>query len=256
MGYGVFHMPARSVIIGLIITLGCQPTQSVADATEEVRGLVRPVSRAVLSSEIRDRIVRIGYRVGETFGKGDTLLEFDCKYYRAELKAKSALYKAENAQYKNNLRLLELNATSDIEVEVSAARAEEALAEKNKAEIQVTSCVLNAPYAGAVDSLLVNESENVAPSTELMTILSHADLEIELLVPSAWLRWIKPTALFSLRVDETGTEHKCEISRVAASVDPVSQTVLVIAKFVDAEAAAAVPVLAGMSGSARFDITP
>ena len=149
-----------------------------------------------------------------------------------------------------------MNAISDIEVEISAAQAEESLAEMRKAEIQVDSCVLSAPYSGAVDSLLVNEFENVAPSTELMTILSHVDLEIELLVPSAWLRWIEPAVGFNLRVDETGTEHRCEVTRIAASVDPVSQTVVVIARFVDANTAAATPVLAGMSGSVRFDNTP
>lgn len=256
MAYGSFHRQAQPIVISLMMIVGFLPGPVFADNGEDVRGLVRPVSRAMLSSEIRDRIVHIGYRVGETFSKGDTLVEFDCKYYRAELRAKAALYKAQNAQFKNNLKLLELHATSDIEVEISAARAEEALAEKRKAEIQVTSCVLTAPYSGAVDSLLVNESENVAPSTELMTILSHVDLEIELLVPSSWLRWIKPAVRFSLRVDETGSDHQCEISRIAASVDPVSQTVLVMARFIDAKAAAAIPVLAGMSGSARFDKVP
>ena len=254
---GVFFRGALCAVIflaGWVFPVGW--VQAAEPDANAVRGLVRPVSRALLSSELRDRIVKIGYRAGETFSRGDTLVSFDCKYYRAELQARTALHKAKQAQHQNNLKLLKLNATSDIEVEISAAQAEEAVAEKAKAKAQVESCTVTAPFDGAVETLMVNEFESVAPSAELMTILSHADLEIELLTPSHWVTRLAPGETFVFLVDETGTTHTCAIVRIGAAVDPVSQTVAVTAVFTDPAAAAAVPILVGMSGTARFRDAP
>ena len=85
--------------------------------------------------------------------------------------------------------------------------------------------------------------------TARAVILDDGELEIELIVPSAWLTWLSSGSGFSLRVDETGREYDAEIARIGAAADPVSQTVRLEARFRKHPT----DVLAGMSGTARFE---
>jgi len=73
---------------------------------------------------------------------------------------------------------------------------------------------------------------------------------VELIVPSAWLVWLKPGQRFDLRVDETGATLPGEVVLPGAKVDPASQSVKVTAKLTGD----GVPpgMVAGMSGTAVF----
>ncbi|MBL4669064.1 MAG: hypothetical protein JKY30_07350, partial [Flavobacteriales bacterium] len=105
----------------------------------------------------------IGFRFGESFNQGDLLIGFDCGFYQADLAANRAAAKAASAQHRNNLKLLSLNAASQIEVELSAARQEEAVAKQSRAASQIDRCQVFAPFDGTVDSLYVNPHESVSP---------------------------------------------------------------------------------------------
>lgn len=81
-----------------------------------------------------------------------------------------------------------------------------------------------------------------------MVIIDDGRLELELVVPSHWLRWLKSHQKFRFQVEETGAEHDAIVDRIGAEVDPVSQTVKVYGKLLgDIE-----NTLSGMSGIALF----
>lgn len=256
------------LLLGLLLWFGSMPVFAASEQAygltevdegidKVVRGLVRPVSRALLSSEIRGRVKSLGIRFGESFRQGDLLLSFDCSFYAAELAAKTAVFKAKQAQHRNNQKLLSLHATSEIEVEISSAQEQEAAADRRRAQVQVSHCEVHAPFDGALDVLYVNEHESVAPSDQLLSILSDGDLEIELIVPSDWLSWIKKGNRFQFLVDETATAYPAIVKQVGVSVDPVSQTVRLMGRFLSpvpgGSGSIAAGVLAGMSGRAIFE---
>ena len=61
-----------------------------------------------------------------------------------------------------------------------------------KAEkIRVERCTIKAPYSGRIVEVLANEYESVDADTKLLSILNDKALEIELIVPSKWLGWLK-----------------------------------------------------------------
>ena len=215
---------------------------------ENIRGLVKPVKRAVISSEISGRILEIRFKAGEHFGKGDLLVKFDCALYLAELEAAKAKFEAEEKRYENNKKLLALNAISDIEVDLSKAEMEMARADMKIKDIVSTHCFIKAPYNGRVIDVIANEHESVLADQELMSILNDELLEIELIVPSNWLVKIKQGEQFVFSVDETRKEYPAEVVQVGAIVDPVSQTVRLRGKFTENVK----DVLSGMSGTAIF----
>jgi len=50
-------------------------------------------------------------------------------------------------------------------------------------------------------------------------------LELEFLVPSRWLAWVKPGYAFQVRIDETGKTYPAKVQRIGARIDPVSQSI-------------------------------
>ncbi|NNE38534.1 MAG: efflux RND transporter periplasmic adaptor subunit [Gammaproteobacteria bacterium] len=215
---------------------------------ENIRGLVKPKSRAVLSSEISGKIVEIRYGLGERFNEGDLLVRFDCERYMADLASANAKFTVESKKYENYKKLLELNATSDIDVEVSLAEMEMARAEATIRRIFANGCSINAPYNGRVTDVFVNEFETVLADQELISILNDQLLVIELIIPSTWLMDMNASEEFIFSVDETGREYAAKITQIGAIVDPVSQTVRLIGEFLDTPD----DVLSGMSGTATF----
>ena len=240
------------IICTLLVTM---PIVFAADAVisveseQEARGLINPTAQATLSSEILARIKALPYRNGERFKKGALLVEFDCGAYHAEVAVAAATHERENKRLENLRRLASLSAASELEVAIAEAEVKKAAAEIRLARVNTQRCKLMAPYDGVVVERLAEEHESVGPQTEVLSILAIGDPEIEIIVPSEWLRWIKKDIPFQFLIDETGERLAAGLTRVGASIDPVSQTIRVIGRFQHPPIEG---IIAGMSGTAIF----
>jgi len=237
-----------SSIISSPLILAVYDVESLSNELNNIRGLIKPVMSATLSSEIIGRVIKLPFTMGDNFKKGQTLVQFDCSLYDAELVAARAHLEVEQKKHENNLQLLELNAISKIEVEISATNIKKADAEKQIARVRVRKCTINAPYDGRVIETVVYLYESVGPDQDLLAILNDKKLEIELIVPSTWLTWLKRKVEFEFLVDETNKKYKAVVTQLGASVDPVSQTIRVKGVFSSDTS----EILSGMSGTARF----
>lgn len=220
----------------------------VADAAVPVRGVVRAVERAQISTDLMARVERIGFRAGEAFKKGDLLIAFDCQRYRADAQAAEATFREMKLTLTSNLQLEKFRAVGRHDVAISKARVDKADAEAQGLKARVAQCEIYAPYDGRVGELAINVHEQPQPNSPLLTIVGDGRLEIELIVPSNWLTWMKVSGRFDFNVDETKNQYSASVARIGAEVDAVSQMVKVIAVFDNA----VVDVLPGMSGSAQF----
>jgi RND family efflux transporter MFP subunit len=228
---------------------GAQDAGNPGEASQAMaRGLVKPLNQAVISGEIPAKIISIPFKGGEAFKKDDTLIKFDCAIYRAQLASASADLDAKTRIHKNKKQLLSYNAASDIEVQLAMAEMKQASALLQAEKIRVERCVIKAPYSGRVIEVLANEHESIDAQTKLLSILNDEELEIELIVPSNWLGWLKNGDKFDFNVDETGKKYSASVSRIGAAVDPVSQTIRLTGVFDDLSK----DILSGMSGTAYF----
>ncbi len=212
------------------------------------RGIVKAVSQAVLYTQIQGRVNQVPYKEGQRFVKGATLVQLECDKYQAELAAAAAEYDGKNKTLQNNKELAKLKAVSTLDLEVSEADTKKAEAARRIAEINVRGCNLAAPFAGRIVDVMVHEHENVFPNDKLLSVLDDTSLEIELVLPSMALTWLKRQAHFTFIVDETGRGYSARIKEIGAAVDAASQTVKVTGVFDTLPK----DVLSGMSGSAQF----
>lgn len=219
-------------------------------ATRQARAVIRPQQQAVLSSEIAARITRLSLREGERFRKGDPLVEFDCRGYQfAQQGAKAALDRFQ-AKLTAEDALAARRSSGALEVATARADVEKARADHRAASLAVEHCAITAPYDGRVVELKAHAFETVAQHTPLLAILDDSRPEIALVVPAAWLVWLKPGEPFFLDIDETRQSYTGRIVRLGAQIDPVSQTATVYGETDDPDRT----LMPGMSGNARFPL--
>lgn len=228
------------------------PAAAGASSLLEARGLLRAVTRIDLGTALRARANEIPFRTGERFAKGDTLIAFDCERYLAEENAAKAGADAAWIDYKSKKRLLKYGAIGKDEVTLAGALANKASAELAVNEAVSGECAIIAPFSGRIADLNIALHEYPSTDVPLMSIIDDSKLEIELVVPSVWLRWLTPGKRFSFTVEETGRTIESSVDRIGAEVDPVSQTVVIYAKVSREKDGEKEGILAGMSGTASF----
>ena len=216
--------------------------------TGTIRVLMVPNREATLSSRMDGLIT--SYRVddGDSFNKGDVLLQFDCRERQANLAASAAQLAIAEQTLKSQERLKHLDASSDLDLEVARSTAVKTRAEWQLNQALADRCTIIAPYDGRVVKRLANNYENVAYGTGLLEIIDKDPLRLQLYLPSEWLRWLQPGQSFMFSVDETGARYQGHVTTLGTRVDSVSQTVAVRAE-IDGTQQGLLP---GMSGSAYF----
>jgi membrane fusion protein, multidrug efflux system len=218
-------------------------------AADDIRGVIKAKSEATIASRITARITYMPFKTGQSFGRGATLARFDCSTTRAQLTAAQAATDAYRKTYDTNVELDQYQAIGKNDVAVSKANLGKASAEASAISAQLVDCQISAPFSGRVVEQIAHANEVAASGQPLMKIQSGGDLEVDLIVPSRWLTWLRPGAAFAFKIDETGETVKGQIVRLGAAVDPVSKTIRVTGNLNGATAL----VLPGMSGSGIFD---
>ncbi|QDD67056.1 efflux RND transporter periplasmic adaptor subunit [Herbaspirillum seropedicae] len=215
----------------------------------EIRAQLAPVRYTTIAAEIGAVIARLPVTEGARFQRGQTLVQFDCAVQNAQLnKARASLSAADKA-WQANKRLAELNSVGRVELDASEAEVAKARADMAAQAALVGKCSIAAPFGGRVAEQKVREQQFAQPGQTLLEIIDDSALELEFIVPSKWLVWIKPGKIFQIRIDETGKTYPAKVQRLGARVDPVSQSVKVVGvvdgKFNE--------LMAGMSGAVMFD---
>lgn len=203
------------------------PAASPVSALEqrEIRAQLAPQRYATLAAEIGARISRLPVPEGGAFKQGQTLIQFDCTLQQAQIgKARAALTVAEKI-WEVNRRLAELDSVGKLELETSEAEMHKARAEVAAGNAILDKCRVAAPYAGRIAEQRAREQQYVQPGQALLDIIDDSALELEFIVPSRWLAWLKAGAGFEVRIDETGRTYPARVQRIGARVDPVSQSI-------------------------------
>ena len=196
---------------------------------QDIRAQLSPRRYTTLAAEVGARVSRVGVIEGGSFKAGQLLIQLDCSLQQAQLqKAKAALTSAEHTVNANR-RLDELRSIGKVELDVSEAEAAKARAEVTLMNVSLGKCQIAAPFSGRVAEQRVREQQFVQAGQPLLDILDDSVLELEFIIPSHWLAWLKAGTAFQVKIDETGKAYPAKIQRIGARVDPVSQSIKVVA---------------------------
>lgn len=208
------------------------PTTSTANsalATREIRAQLMPRRYVTLAAEIGAKITQLPIAEGSRFKAGQTLVTFDCALPAAQmLRAQAALSAAEQTDT-GNRQLAELKSIGKIELGLSAAEVSKARADVAATQAVLSKCKITAPFSGRVAEQKVREQQFVQSGQALLDIIDDSVLELEFIAPSQWLKWIKIGSTLQVQIDETGNTYPVKVQRIGARVDPVSQSIKLVA---------------------------
>ncbi len=245
----------------LIHPAAYEPSAGLEQATAErwkpeadtlsIEAVLVPRQVTVVSSSQDGRIAKVHVDQGDRFKKGDILIEYDC----ADLEAEASI-----AEMQKNLtakktsggeELFKLDIISDVDRMGIQVEDKQASARVKLYDARIDHCQIKAEFDGHVSNRLANPGEYTRTDRVLMEVASDEPLQAEFLVPSKWLRWVNTGAPLNITINETEATYPAKISRIYGKVDPVSQSVQMIA-LLDSYKDALLP---GMSGQAKLSIS-
>jgi RND family efflux transporter MFP subunit len=220
-----------------------------AGAWPDIRVQVVARTSATISAPMSGQLAEFPLRDGDRFEQSAVLARFVCAEQEGTLAHARALLEEKRQVLSTNHKLRDLGTGSGLEYHVAAAQVDEASADVQTATAVVASCTVKAPFAGRVGSISARPYQYLGVGAPLLDILEDRNLELELIVPSRWMVWLKPGTEFSVAIDETGHIYQAELTRLSGKVDAVSQSIKAYGKL----DTAAPDLLAGMSGRATFN---
>jgi membrane fusion protein (multidrug efflux system) len=232
---------------GVTLLAACAVCVGGAARASDARGVVEAVNQVTLASELGARVLQLPFRVGDAFEAGAVLVRFDCAIFEAQRDKVRADRAAAAARLDNVKKLEAVNSVGALDVTLADTALQQADAELRIAQLNADRCVIRAPWAGRVTQRLVSEHAGVRINQELLAIVSTEALEVTVVVPANWVRWLRPGLAFDMRIDETGTRHPATVVAVGSRIDPVSQTLTLRGRIRPDPR-----LLPGMSGSAVF----
>ncbi len=212
-----------------------------------VRFLVVAAQESILSASVAGRIAKVPVGLGDSVRAGQVVASFDCAEMQARRGAVRAEHEAARVQYEAKQKLQGLQSAAEVEVELAAANVNKAQSQVHIFDAQVAQCVIVAPFAGKVARVHVKVGQGVNPGAPVVELVGSGPLKARMNVPSQWLAWLKAGDKLDGKVDETGGTVALRVTRIAARVDAVSQTVEIETEL----ASTTGQVLPGMSGQVR-----
>lgn len=213
-------------------------------ARQDIRAQLKPRHYTTIAAEIGAKVSSIARTDGSAFTAGQVLVSFDCSLQLAQQEKAKAELESTEQTLRANLRLQELNSVGQLELDLSQSAVRKAQAELGAHKAVLDKCQVSAPFSGRVAEQKVREQQFVQAGQPLLDIIDDSVLDLEFLVPSVWLRWLKTGRTFKVQIEETQKTYTARLSHVGARVDPVSQSVKVTATI----QSKAPELMAGMSG--------
>jgi RND family efflux transporter MFP subunit len=219
-----------------------------SSAPPDIRVQLVAETMATIGAPMAGRLTQFPLHDGDRFKQGQTLARFDCGEKEAALAHARAVLESRKSVNESKQRLRALGTSSQVEYEVAAADEKQAAADVQAAQSLVANCAVAAPFSGRVSAVYTHNYQYLQTGAPLLEVLSDASLELEMIVPSMWLSWLKPGSPLKVTIDETGKTYPATLSRLSGKVDAVSRSVKVYAHIENPSDT----LLPGMSGHALF----
>ena len=216
-----------------------------------VEAVLVPRQVTVISSSQDGKIANVFFGHGDHFKKGDTLIAYDCDDLEAEAAIAGMEKDLTAKKNEGGDKLFKLDIISDVDRLGIQIEDKQAASKVKVYKARMNDCRITAQFDGTVTNRLANPGEYTRTDRVLMEVASDEPLQVEFMVPSKWLRWVNTGAPLEVKINETDAAYSAKITRIYGEVDPVSQSIQMVAALDTYKD----PLLPGMSGQAKLSVS-
>jgi len=177
-----------------------------------------------IRSEVSGVVENINFKEGSKVSKGQVLFRVNDIELRAQLsKAKTAQELASENQRRAKL-LLEKQAISQEEYDISNADFESARAESDLIAAQLYKTTVKAPFSGTIGLRSISEGTFVTPETAIAKLVNTSQIKITFSVPEKYVSQIKVGNSLTFTTSDSKEAHTAKIYAMEPQVDIATRT--------------------------------
>jgi membrane fusion protein (multidrug efflux system) len=177
-----------------------------------------------IRSEISGVVESINFEEGAKASKNQVLFRVNDIELRAQLsKVKTAQILASENQRRAKL-LLEKQAISQEEFEVSNADFESARAESQLIEAQLSKTTVRAPFSGTIGLRSISKGTYVTPATPIANLVNTSQLKLTFAIPEKYVSRMKVGSPLTFTTSSSNEQYSAKIYAIEPQVDVATRT--------------------------------
>lgn len=194
-----------------------------------LRVVLEPVHRTIYfpQPQVISPVVQLNVKAGDSFKKGDLLLQLDSDKYRAFYDRFTVNVEKAQVELRTKEKLYNDGTVSYFEYIEAKSRLADAVADAVLAEKNLEATEIIAPYNGKVASLSIELNELPVEAKEMIELIEDDALIGKILIPSSLIDQIKVGDTLEIYIEEKKKKIQTKVSRIAAVIDPASSTLKV-----------------------------
>ena len=192
--------------------------------TLSVIGSIEANESVTLKSEVSGKITGIFFNEGQYVEKGTLLIKVYDDDLQAQLtKANANLKLAEDVEARQR-QLLEREAISRQEYDVSYANLQAAQADANLLIAQISKTEIMAPFDGIIGFRKVSPGEYITPGIDIASLVSNDPAKIQFVVPEKYSLLLGHNTVIRYRLEGQSVERRATVYAMAPYIDPATRT--------------------------------
>lgn len=213
---------------GVAVEVATATLQPLSE-TLQVAGQVLANSGVELRSEVTGRVVAVNFKDGVHVKKGDSVVVLDDSVQRAELAQAEANYALAETNVGRYQRLVEVGASSQLQVDQAVAQMKLEKANIQMAKANLAKYRIAAPFDGVAGIAQVNVGDLIQPGQLLVALTDNDTLKVTFKVPEAQATSLQVGAPVDVRTDgapgaDSPTVVEGTIAALDGRIDPSSRT--------------------------------
>lgn len=187
-------------------------------------GSLSPNEEVELRAELSGLLVGLNINEGSYVKKGQLIAKIkddDLKAQLNRVKIEEELADQIEARQK---KLLEIEAISKEEYEISVNNVRKLNADKELLQVQLAKTEVRAPFSGRIGLKYISEGAYVTPATAIATLVQTNPLKIDFSIPEKYLSKVKVGQDVQFRIDGSEDIFNSKIVAIAPKIDQTLRT--------------------------------
>lgn len=187
-------------------------------------GTIFPNEEIELRAEASGRILALNIKEGSRVAAGQVIAKIKDTDLQAQLKKLNFEIELAKQTEARQKKLLDINAISKEEYEITANKINTLNADKELIEANLEKTVLKAPFAGKIGLKNVSQGAYVTPTTSLATLVQTNPVKVDFSIPEKYSTLIRVGRNVKFEVEGQPEAYYANVVAIDPKIDPNLRT--------------------------------